>query len=473
MAEVAPEHQPKRSIGKLGAFSIVAGSMIGIGIFLTPITMAPEIPSTAAFLLLWVAAGLISMCGAVAYAELGCMMPMSGGDYLFQRKAFGDSIAFAYGWGLMTAAFAGSIAALAVPLCSFQLGELTGLPMWNTALTLPGPIGDVLWAEIAAISVVLVLTILNVAGVQLSTIVQTLTTLVPITLFSAMAIYVLADFEPSTKGIPEARPAHLSESLSLSGLVSGFLAAYFAYAGWNAIVYVAGEVESPEKNIPRSIIGGLLSVILLYLLFAGTFINVLQIEGLTNLYDPVSHQPKMDVGSAVAMEVAGEGAKTLVVGLIALALLSTINATILGGARVGYALAKDGGFWSKAAVLHPKTSAPANALWAQAIFATLMILFIPWSVMFELVGLVMVIGTALTVIALYVLRKREPEANRPYKAFGYPFIPALFIVTSVLVLGSEIHDVFTGGENAWYPMTGLGVVFVAYVYHRFIRSTGS
>jgi APA family basic amino acid/polyamine antiporter len=440
--------------------------MIGIGVFLTPITMALDVPTTGAFLAIWVAAGLISMCGAVAYAELSCMMPLSGGDYLFQRRAFGDSVAFAYGWGLFIAAFAGSIAALTVPLCSFQLGEITGLPMTDTAFSLPGPIGDVKWAEISAIGVVCLMTWLNVAGVRLSTMIQNLTTLVPIVLFTGMAIFVLIDFDPSANIIPTATSAPMTESLTLSGLVSAFLAAYFAYAGWNAIVYVAGEVEAPEKNIPRSIIGGLTSVILLYLLFAGTFVAVLGLDGLSSLYDPSNKMIKMDVGSAVALEVAGTGAKLVIVSLIAAALLSTINATILGGGRVGYALAKDGAFWSKAGTLHPKTGTPAHALWAQAFFASLMILLVPWYVMFELVGLIMVVGTALTVIALYILRRKEPAHPRPYRAKGYPVVPALFVLTSVLVLGSEIYDIYRGEENAWYPMIGLGIVVIAFVVHR-------
>lgn len=479
MAESTSENQPKRSIGGLGAYSIVAGSMLGIGVFLTPITMAPDIPTTAAFLALWVVAGLISMCGAVAYAELGCMMPFSGGDYVFQRQAFGDSVAFAYGWGLFTAAFAGSIAALTVPLCSFQLGELTGLPMMDIALSLPAPIGDVTWAEISAIGVVCALTFLNVAGVRLSTVVQNLTTLVPIALFSGMAIYALVGYDPTWIEVGEAvarvatpdAPTHLqieqtSSGLTLSGLVSAFLAAYFAYAGWNAIVYVAGEVESPGKNIPRSIIGGLISVVLLYLLFAGTFVSVLGLDGLSALYDPETQQPTMDVGSAVALAVAGSGAKLVVVALIAAALLSTINATILGGGRVGYALARDGAFWSKAATLHPKNGTPARALWVQALFSSLMIILVPWYVMFELVGLIMVIGTALTVVALYVLRHKEPETERPYRATGYPLIPALFVLTSILVLASEFYDISQGKDNAWYPMIGLGIVLLAFAFHR-------
>ena len=463
--DVQPEgteaSEPNRSIGGLGAFSIVAGSMIGIGIFLTPHTMALRLDSTFTFLSVWLIAGLVSLCGAVSYAELGCIMPMSGGDYVFQRRVFGNSIAFAYGWGLLTAAFAGSIAAMAVPLCSFQLAELTGLPLGNEVFELPAPIGSVQWAELLSIGVVFLLTYINVANVRLSTVVQTFTTLVPLTLFTGMAFYAFSNHEQPAL-VASSESIQKSTELNISGVTSAFLDAYFAFAGWIAVVYVAGEIKNPGKNIPRSIIGGTVCVLLLYLLFAACFVNILGLEGLASL--------QIDAGSAVALAIGGETAKVIVVALITAALLSTINATILGGGRVGYALAKDGAFWSKAAVLHPRNGTPSRALWAQALFATVMILCIPWSVMFELVSLVMVVGAAVTVVALLVMRRREPEIERPYKALGYPYLPLIFVLTSVLVLSSKIHDVYTGEENSWYPMLGLGIVFAAYIFHRFFVS---
>ena len=448
-----PASHPPRTLGLSAAFALVAGSMLGIGIFLAPVTMATHLNSVWVFIGVWVFTGLIALAGATSYAELGVMMPHSGGDYVFQRAALGPSVAFAYGWGLLSAGFAGSIAAMSVPLCTFQLGALTGWPVGEVALSLP-LIGEVVWAQLAAMALIAVISAINIYGVSLSGHLQSVTTYVPLIALSALSLYVWASPPPPPTALAPAPP------LTLSGLTSAFLEAYFAYSGWNAVIYAAGEVERPERTLPRALVGGTVVVMCLYLLLCGSALHSLSLDGLRALA-----AARQDIGSAMAAQVGAPWALTAVLSLISVALIASINATILGGGRVALALARDGAFWAPAGRLHPRLGTPANALWAQAVMAELTVLLVPWELIFSVVSLVMVTGGALSVGALYVLRYKQPTAPRPYRALGYPYLPALFVASGALVLGVKLWDALRGVEGAWYPVWGLGVVAVAYISH--------
>jgi basic amino acid/polyamine antiporter, APA family len=386
-------------------------------------------------------------------------MPHSGGDYVFQREALGPSVAFAYGWGLLSAGFAGSIAAMAVPLCTFQLGALTGWDVSSIAFTLPVA-GAIKWSQVYASGLIIFLTSVNIYGVRLSGLFQSVTTYIPLFLLGALSLYILS-ITPESHSIAQIS-IESESSWTLSGITTAFLEAYFAYSGWNAVIYAAGEVRSPAQNIPRALIGGTVVVMALYLLLCTAALKTLHFDGLRAL--AANHQ---DIGSAMAEKIGNEFTLFGVIALISIALLASINATILGGGRVALALAQDGCFWRPAAQLHPRWQTPVNALWIQALIAIITVLFIPWGLIFSVVSLVMVAGGSLTVISLYVLRRRHPDLRRPYRALGYPFFPALFILSSLLVIGVKIMDAFQGIEGAWYPIWGLLVVVGAYLGHLF------
>ena len=449
------------------SLAIVSGSMLGIGIFLAPTTMSLHISSHTMFFAVWIFTGLIALAGAMSYAELGTLMPHSGGDYIFHREALGPSIAFAYGWSLLAAGFAGSIAAMSVPLCTFQFAMLTDLPMSDVAFQLP-LVGGVLWSQCAAILLIIVMTIINIYGVKLSGILQAITTYVPILLLAGLSLYVLT--HPQLEAIHSSTTTNSSPPLpaagwSYSGLITAFLEAYFAYSGWNAIIYAAGEVKNPHYTLPRALIGGTCIVMCLYLLFCIATLDLLNFKDLQHL----AHN-KQDIGSAMAMAIDqsdGGYVLTLVISMITVALLASINATILGGARVALALAKDGCFWKPAQYLHPRWNTPRHALWAQAVMSIIIVVLIPWHLIFSLVSLVMVIGGSLTVYALYVLRRVMPDIERPYKVMGYPYFPALFILSSVVVVVVKFYDALTGVADAWYPIWTL--LFAAFIYfmHRY------
>lgn len=466
--------EPIRRLGFFSSVSIVVGSMLGIGIFLAPVMMAPHVNSVSIFLGVWVFTGLVALSGATAYAELGVLFPKSGGDYIFHKEALGNSTAFAYGWGLLSAGFAGSIAAMSVPLCTYQLGHLLGFDLSTVCYQFSGI--TLQWAQVFALILIIGLTLINVIGVWLSSFFQLITTYLPLLLLIALSVAVFNLTPPEAHATLPALPA---SAWTLHGLTEAFLQAYFAYSGWNAITYAAGEVKDPQKNIPFSIVGGTLLVMLLYLSLCSAALYSLQLGGLRQLYEQ-----RGDIGTAMAQELASNGfldkislgisPVTLISTVIGIALIASINATILGGGRVALALAQHRCFWSGAAELSPRWGTPAKALWSQALIACLAVIFIPWQLIFSLVSLVMVVGGSLSVLSLYVLRVKRPEVPRPYRALGYPLFPALFISAGLLVLFVKISEAIYGNRDAQIELLGLFLVICIFIGHYiFTRSKAS
>ena len=440
----------------MAAFSVVAGSMMGIGIFLMPQLVAQHVDSTWLFLAVWLLGGLFALAGAVACGELGAMMPRAGGDYVFQREAFGQSVAFASGWVLFAAIFTGSVAAVAVGVCQYQLPVLLGVE----TLTDPSDPAFYLFGHgvskahaIAAVLVIAV-TALNVAGTKLSALAQSLMTFVPIVAFSCLAVVAIVvggDADAVARAVPP------PESTNLSGLVSAYVAVYFAYSGWNNIIYVAGEVRKPGKMIPRSLIWGTVAVTTLYLLLCLTFLNVLGLDHIRGL-------EAMEAGSATALAVGGDTGRLVMTIVIAMALIASLNATILGGARVAYAMGRGGAFLGTFGKLG-RNGVPTRALWLQAGLAICFILFETFDQIAQTVGLAMLITGFLTVASLFVLRVKKPDMPRPYRATLYPWLPALYLLSCLVVLAVKFSEAFSDKPNAWLPLLGIAILLVALVSH--------
>jgi APA family basic amino acid/polyamine antiporter len=406
--------EPKRVLGLLDGVNLVAGSMLGIGIFLTPALMASHLPSAPYFFGVWVLAGLSALGGALAYGELGAMFPKAGGDYVFLREAFGPSLAFACGWVVFGAVFTGSIAALAVPLARYQVPAL--LAPW-VALDPDAPLLGLPTQAWIAFSLILLLTLANALGAKLGAWIQNLTTILPAALFGAGALYALtlppAPHEPSpTPFIPSA------DALALS-----YMAAYFAYSGWNAVIYVAGEVRDPQRTLPRSLVLGTASIAALYLLLCAAFWRTL---------GPHALSQAGEVGTATATAIGGTSAGWLTTLLIAFGLLGTLNGTILGGARVASALAADGAFWKPLAHWSPRAT-PSRALWLQALWACAFVLTGSFEAILNLVSLAMIVIGSLVVLAVPVLRYTQPTLPRPYKANAYAWLSALYLASNAAV----------------------------------------
>jgi len=448
-----------RVIGTMGALAIVVGSMLGIGIFLTPSQVASHLPSALGYLAVWVVGGLIAFSGAVAYAELGTRFPRAGGDYVFLREAFGPSVSFAAGWVLFIGVFTGSVATMAVPLAQYQLPVLLGpaVSFDPGQVLLSFGVIEVTWARAIGVLLILVLTGLNVLGTRLSAGTQVLLTVVPVLLFglAAVLIFFLAEGAP-----PPAAAAELSEPVI--GFGRAILAIYFAYAGWNAIAYVGGELKDPGRTVPRSLLGGTVIITLLYLIMAGAFLFVLGIDGLPQAFE---------AGTATAQALGGGWVAYGVTLIIALALLGSLNATILAGGRVGWAMARAGALSASVGRLHPRFATPHRTLALQAAVALALVLTGTFELLLELTSVAMLLMGALTMIALFVIRRRDGR-EAPYQATLYPWLPLFYLLVSAVVIGAGLYRAVAGSDGwtlkSFYPLMGLAIFALTWALHRFV-----
>jgi APA family basic amino acid/polyamine antiporter len=445
---------------------IVVGSTFGIGIFIGPPEAAKQTDSVLVLLLLWIGTGLLSLGGAGSCAELGAMMPRAGGDYVFQRRAFGPSFAFASGWLLVAAVFGGSLASMSVAVCEFQFSYLLS---WisGRSIALGTPLINVSgWsitgAQVGAIAVVLAYTSLNVWGTRQSARVQTIFTLVPFAAAALLAIVTLSLTPSRDAATTASETLSPAPGLSVKGLALAYLPVFFAYSGWNVIIYVGGEVARPERIIPRALIGGLLAITALYTLLVVAFVHALGISGLREVGE---------AGTASAAAFFGERGRVIMTMLMTVALLTCINGATLTGARIAFAMARDHAFWSKAGTLSRRNT-PAVALWIQALIACGLIFTGTFSELLAICAIAMILGGALNVLALFALRWREPHAERPCRAPLYPVLPAMYLLLNVIAISVLLYRAINpaeGDRRPWYPLLGLGLFVAVWCGHALWR----
>lgn len=452
----AQERVGERTIGGLGAFALVAGSMLGVGIFLAPPVVAQEVRSSGLFLLLWGLGGLVALAGAVACAELGTLLPRSGGDYVFQRAAFGPSAAFASGWVLFVAIFSGSLAALAVALAKYQLPVLLGVSMEQPLF--PGLGLTVI--EATACALVLSLTLVNLAGARPAAAVQATSTLLPLVVFLGLAVLALVALPPASAAATATTTVGVatSQPVTASGLARSYNAIHFAFSGWINVIYVAGEVRRPGRTIPRALLAGTVTVTALYLVICLAFVVGLGMPGLAEAGE---------AGSELAERLGGRPLRWVMTACIAVAIVASLNATVLGGARILQAMAADGAALGWFARRTPAGS-PARALWAQAGWSGVLICSGGFEALLQMVSVAMVVTGSLTVGSLFVLRHRDRSA-RPFRATGYPWFPAVYLLASAAVLVVMVQSCLAGGRAEWLPLLGLVVAVAAFAGHRLLQ----
>src|SRR3989339_373929 len=388
----------KRELGLLDSTMIVVGSMIGSGIFIVSADIARTVGSSGLLLLVWLITGVITLIGALSYGELASLMPFAGGQYVYIREAYNPLVGFLYGWTLFLVIQTGTIAAVAVAFAKYTGVIIPWFSPSNVLLELAGL--KISAAQLLAIVSVVFLTFVNVGGVKEGRFVQNIFT--------------------------------VSKTIALLGLiVLGFIiGSNFSSVAWENITFIAAEVKDPKKVIPWSLFLGTMIVTVLYILANVAYLVVLPLQG-----DPsansvagmgIQFAAEDRVGTAAAHFIFGDVAVAVMAVLIMISTFGCNNGLILAGARVYYAMAKDNLFFKVTGELNSK-SVPAKALWIQAIWTSLLCLSGTYGQLLDYVVCTVLIFYILTIAGVFILRKRLPNAERPYKAFGYPYLPALYI----------------------------------------------
>lgn len=437
----------KKGLGLLDATLIVSGSMIGSGIFIVSAGMARGVGSSGWLLLAWLLAGIITLLGALSYGELAGMMPKAGGQYVYIQKAFGKLTGFVYGWTVFTVIQTGVIAAVAVAFAKYT-GQI--FPWWNeNHVFLQISSFTVSWAQVLAIGLIFFLTAVNTMGIEEGKWLQrlfTLSKMLAILGLVAAAFIIGGEYNywdenlaNPFKALSFSKTTQTWESIGSIALMAAFgtamVGSLFSSDAWNNVTFIAGEIRQPERNIPRSLFLGTLLVTLLYLLANIAYLTILPLQGQAGAEGVgagISHAPFERVGTLAAQTIFGEPGLLLMAVLIMVSTFGCNNGMILAGARLFSTMANDGLFFKAAGKLN-KNGVPANALWAQAIWASILCLSGSYGDLLNYCTFASLLFYMVTVAGLLRLRKTEPDMLRPYKVVGYPVVPLLYLLLAGFV----------------------------------------
>jgi basic amino acid/polyamine antiporter, APA family len=437
----------ERRLGPLDAAAIIVSNVIGGGILFTPPLIAAGVPSAWAFLGAWLAGGALAFAGAMAYAELAALRPRAGGEYVYLRAAYGQLAGFLTGWVSFVAGFAGAIAASSVVLVFYIDRFVPGVADNTPFFVIPLPYLPLTFSRqtLVAIVAVALMAAIHIRGVGPGRLVSNVLAVLKVT---ALLIFIAVGFS-----VGAGSSANIQQPAGPVGTGAWLLAlipVMFTYSGWNAAAYMAEEIRDPGRNVPRALALGTAAVIVVYLLLNLLYLYVMPIGELAKVQGSV-----LDV---VADKTLG-GAAGNIMGIVSIiSLAATVSANTFAGPRVYYAMARDGVFFSAAARVHPRYKTPAVAIVAQSIWAAVLILSGSASALTLYTGFAVTLFATIAVAAVFVLRSREPDAPRPFKAVGYPFTPAIFVlVGAAMVINAVYRD--PGPSGAGLLVMALGIPF--------------
>jgi APA family basic amino acid/polyamine antiporter len=434
---VKESEQPNllRALGLWQAAAIVVGIMIGSAIFIVPAEITREVGSARAGMAVWIVAGVLSLFGALSFAELAAMLPQAGGQYVYLREAYGPLTGFLCGWMFFTVQQSGGNATLAAGFARY-LGNFFPLAPWEQ--------------KAAGIAAVLVPTAINYLGVREGGWVQS--ALTGLNLGTIVALIALGYL--LTHGAP-AKPASIAAPNGM-GFLSAFgvamVAALWAYEGWNNVTFAGGEVERPERNLPLALILGTSAVILIYVGLNLVYYHVLTL--------PEIAQSKR-VGADAAVRIFGPWGANVVAMAVIIAAIGSLNGSILSGARVYYAMAKDGLFFKWCAAVHPRFRTPHHALVVQGVWSAFLVLLADYEQLFTYTVFAGWLFYALTSLGVIILRHKLPDLPRPYRVIGYPFVPIIFVITAAwFVMNMLVEKPVEAGWGAVIVALGVPVYYV-------------
>jgi basic amino acid/polyamine antiporter, APA family len=433
-----------RAIGLGSAVLFVAGSVIGSGIFLTTGNMAVSIPSATLLLLAWTLGGVLSIAGGLTYAEMGAMFPRSGGVYVFLKEAFGPLPGFLYGWAALLIVLSGGIAAVAVGFAEYVSYFLPELSLSRVLWSVNTPLGEMSLSagKIVAVVAIAILGYVNYIGVRSGNLVNVVLTAAKIGGLAALPLMAIV----ATRVTPEFTPVvppDLSRPAASFGVA--MIAVLWTYEAWYFVTYAAGEIKDPQRNLPRALVGGILLLTSVYLAVNVAYLFALTIDEMKGV---------TRIAERAATVLAGPSGATFVAITVVVSTFGCNAAAILGGSRLLFAMASDGVFFPSASRVHPKYRTPHLAIVGLTAWSAILALSGTYDQLFTYVMFASILFNVATGLALFRLRQTMPDRHRPYRAWGYPWVPAIFI------LGSIAFVMNTLVERPVQSLAGLGLVLL-------------
>ena len=435
MSETTQTFKP--SLGLLDATMIVAGSMIGSGIFIVSADITRNVGSAGWMIAVWLITGFMTLIAAMSYGELSAMFPKAGGQYVYLKEAFNPLAGFLYGWSFFAVIQTATIAAVGVAFSKFAGYFIPALEVTDANLLAQIGIFKIYPAQFVSIALIAFLTYINTKGIQGGKMIQTTLTVVKLlSLFGLIVFgFLIAAkaeiwnanwtdaWDMKSRGADGTVLAGITGSAIMGAIAASMVGSIFSSDAWNNVTFIAGEVKNPKRNIGLSLFLGTLIVTIIYVAANLMYISVLPLQ-------EIASAPQDRVAVAASTPIFGQIGAYVIAVMIMISTFGCNNGLIIAGARVYYTMAKDGLFFKKTGELN-KNSVPEFALWIQCLVASLLCLSGKYGDLLDMISFVVVLFYALTILGIFILRKNRPDAERPYKAFGYPFLPALYILMAI------------------------------------------
>lgn len=461
-----------KKIGFWAATAVAVGSMIGSGVFMKPASMAAQLGSPLWLTAVWVIAGLFSLFGALIFAELGAMIPQTGGIYVYFKQMFGDFFAFLYGWAAFAVINTAAVAAIAF-VCAQYADYFLHLPRFDTlteqAVTWHIPfIGDLhplenFGVKMLTVVLVIALTLLNYISVKAGGAFQVLSTAIKMAVIAALVFGIFFSGNGSTHHFVDAVQPRQGSGL-LSGLVIAMTGAFFAYDGWINITFIAGEIKDPQRNIPKSLFVGVLACILVYVLVNQAYLYALPVE-------QVAISPLV-ASDAIAVAFGNTGG-AIIAAMIVICTLGAINGNVMATARITYAMGKDKVFLPWTGKEHKRFQTPSNALLLHGIWTCIFVITGSFDMLADMFVFITWIAYLFGAIGIFLLRKKMPDQPRPYKIWGYPIVPILFIAFSsfylITTIWSDVNNYLTGKTPIINSLLGLVITALGIPLYFYFR----
>lgn len=441
-----------QQLGLFTTIAIVIGAMIGSGIFKKPAVMASQLGSPELLLLVWVVAGVITLFGALTNTEIAGMISETGGQYIYFEKMYGEFVAFLYGWAMLAVVQTGSIASITYIFAEYTQ-YFIHLPHFSEEIEKSFIIFIPFIGEVAPLAnfgvksltifVVILLTTVNYLGVRFGGGLSAFFTIMKISAILFLVVFGFASGTGSFENFSSDLTINTNNSSIFFGIVMALSGAFWAYDGWNNITYISGEVKNPRKNIPLGLFFGTIIVIVIYLLINVAYLYILPIDEIVN--------SKL-VASDAASKFLGVYGGGFIAAAVMISTFGTSNGTIMVSARVYYAMSRKKVFFDIYGRSHPKFHTPANSLFFQAVWTSVLVLSGTFDTLTDMLIFVSWIFYGLGAFGVFVLRKKMPDHPRPYKVFGYPFVPLIFVVFSIFFVGFTVYsDILNFINNNFAP----------------------